>query len=85
MSIAVVAVVVVVEQMIVNNSRLNIYEHYETSYRLRMVLAIVHYHKTDGGLYFCQAKNSFGSAQDSVRIYGTRCIRKKGSNLKGVG
>lgn len=63
--------------MIANSSRLSYEERSETpSYRVRMVLTIAHFRKTDVGRYDCRCRNELGEAEGTIKLHGiVRFIR----------
>lgn len=56
--------------MIANSSRLGYEEKIESSYRVRMILTIAHFRKTDVGKYECRCRNEHGEAEGTVKLHG---------------
>lgn len=56
--------------MIANSSRLSYEEKVESSYRVRMILTIGHFRKTDVGKYECRCRNELGEAEGTIKLHG---------------
>lgn len=56
--------------MIANSSRLSYEEKIESAYRVRMVLTIGHFRKSDVGRYECRCRNEHGEAEGAVGLHG---------------
>lgn len=56
--------------MIANSSRLNYEERPESSYRVRMVLTIGYFRKSDVGRYECRCRNEHGEAEGTIKLHG---------------
>ena len=65
------------DKMIANSSRLSYEERSEApSYRVRMVLTIASFRKTDVGRYDCRCRNELGEAEGTIKLHGmARIIR----------
>lgn len=58
------------DKMIANSSRLSYEEKVESSYRVRMILTIGHFRKTDVGKYECRCRNELGEAEGTIKLHG---------------
>lgn len=62
--------IIFTEMMIANSSRLSYDEKVETSYRVRMILNIRHFHQSDVGTYECRCRNEHGEAASFIGLHG---------------
>ena len=58
------------DKMIANSSRLGYEEKIESSYRVRMILTIGYFRKTDVGKYECRCRNELGEAEGTIKLHG---------------
>ena len=58
--------------MIANSSRLGYEEKIESSYRVRMILTIGHFRKSDVGKYECRCRNELGEAEGTIKLHGMK-------------
>ena len=65
---------VYLDNMIANSSRLGLEEKLESTYRIRMILTIGHFRKSDAGKYVCRCRNEHGEAEGSIVLQGSRSI-----------
>nr|CAH0110515.1 unnamed protein product [Daphnia galeata] len=57
------------DKMIANSSRLGYEEKIESSYRVRMILTIGHFRKSDVGKYECRCRNELGEAEGTIKLH----------------
>ena len=60
------------DKMIANSSRLGYEEKIESSYRVRMILTIGHFRKSDVGKYECRCRNELGEAEGTIKLHGVK-------------